>query len=171
MRLYRHFSVRYESCAAASRPTQRLWLYWVFILTVTEDILLQPVLACCSALEVLRLCAIWIYIFLTYINRCVTDSQLYVLPAGREADKNMSLSHKHTKMDCQSVSLKFLAAAAVMRWILSVPSCSGAVRSWCCWSVVGTSIHVPGKCWHWLSSHVGSQMEWTSICIMNEERG
>jgi len=37
----------------ASRPTQRLWLYWVYIPTVTEDILLQPVLACCSTLEVL----------------------------------------------------------------------------------------------------------------------
>jgi len=36
----------------------RLRLYWVCSQTVTEDILLQPVLACCSALEVLWLCAI-----------------------------------------------------------------------------------------------------------------
>jgi len=39
----------------ASRPTQRLWLYWVYIPTVTEDILVWPVLACCSALELLRM--------------------------------------------------------------------------------------------------------------------
>ena len=43
----------------ASRPTQSLRLHLVHIPAVTEDILFQPVLACCSALEVLRLiCAI-----------------------------------------------------------------------------------------------------------------
>jgi len=36
----------------ASRPTQILRLHWVHIPTVIEDILLQPVLACCSALDV-----------------------------------------------------------------------------------------------------------------------
>jgi len=43
----------------ASRPTHRLRLYSVYIPTVTEDILLQLVLACCSALEVLQLCALY----------------------------------------------------------------------------------------------------------------
>jgi len=50
----------------ASRPTQRLWLHWVYIPTVTEDILLQPVLACCSTLEVFTIMR-YINLHFTYL--------------------------------------------------------------------------------------------------------
>jgi len=63
------------------RPTQRVRLHWVHIPTVTEDVLLQPVLVCCSALDVFTITR-YINLHFTYLqqtDRRQTDGRQHIL--------------------------------------------------------------------------------------------